>query len=233
LPNYLHELFSANNLPNILLFFAGSGAIAVGIYTLRDIRTQTRLLREYVTATKDGVEATRRNIALQFRPKIIVRRAELEFGSLEIGGKPAKIHYTVANIGGTEGRITKLQGAFAYWNAPGFWGNPSRGNRISPDAYSQGIDMQLSVNLSAGEDQTLTTEADQIMFDKVKFVQMRSGHNVTNPSLVGEIRICVEIHYTDGEKITRKTGIYRWLDIGTMRFKPIDDKEYEYQDEAS
>jgi hypothetical protein len=48
-------------LPNLLLFFAGLGGIAVGVYTLRDIRAQTRLLGQYVKATNDGVEATRKS----------------------------------------------------------------------------------------------------------------------------------------------------------------------------
>ena len=72
------------------------------LLTLLAIAEQTRLLEQYVAATKDGVEATRRNIALQFRPKLIVRKIELEYGSLEINGHPAVIHYTVANIGGDE-----------------------------------------------------------------------------------------------------------------------------------
>src|SRR3982074_1318393 len=49
---YLVELFSANNLPSILLFFAGWGGIAGGVCTLRDIRKQTVLLGQYVEATK-------------------------------------------------------------------------------------------------------------------------------------------------------------------------------------
>jgi hypothetical protein len=57
--SYFSRLFSPENLPNIGLFFAGIGGIAVGIYTLRDIRRQTRFLGEYVTATKEGVAATR------------------------------------------------------------------------------------------------------------------------------------------------------------------------------
>jgi hypothetical protein len=58
---YFHELISANNLPNLLLFFAGLGGIAVGVYTLKDIRRQTELLGQYVKATNDGVEATRKS----------------------------------------------------------------------------------------------------------------------------------------------------------------------------
>jgi hypothetical protein len=53
--SYLYELVSASNLPNILLFFAGLGGIGVAVYTLRDIRAQTRLLGDYVAATRDTV----------------------------------------------------------------------------------------------------------------------------------------------------------------------------------
>jgi hypothetical protein len=172
----------------------------------------------------------KKNIALQFRPQLIVRRIELEYGSLEVGGKPAKIHCTIANVGGTEGRVTHIVGSFAYSDVPGFWGNPSLGNRMTPGAYNQKVDMALSLNFRAGEDGKITIDADQAMFDKIKFVQMRSGHNVTNPKLVGEVRLCAELQYVDEIGITRKTGFYRWLDIETMRFKPIDDKEYEYAD---
>ena len=55
--SYFIELLSANNLPNLLLFLAGLGGIAVGVRTLRDIRTQTRLLGQYVKATEEGVNA--------------------------------------------------------------------------------------------------------------------------------------------------------------------------------
>lgn len=62
---YFHRLIRADNLPNILLFFAGLGGIAVGVYTLRDIRRQTGFLGEYVAATKNSTEAMEKSVRLQ------------------------------------------------------------------------------------------------------------------------------------------------------------------------
>jgi hypothetical protein len=220
------------NLPSWYGFFRwpnGTTTWAI-LLTLLAIAEQNRLLKQYVIATKDGVEATRRNIALQFRPRLIVRRGELEYGSLAVGGKPAKIHYTVANVGGTNARILRAWGSVDYADVPGFWGNPSKGQRLTPPAYSQQFDSVEPLLLRAGEDRRLTLELDQTIFDKVKFIQMRMTHNSTNPQIVGLIAFRADIQYSDDTGIERKTGIWRSLDIETMCFTPIEDSEYEYQD---
>ena len=55
--SYFSRLLSPETLPNLLLVFAGLGGIGVGVYTLRQIRTQTGLLRQYVEATQNSVMA--------------------------------------------------------------------------------------------------------------------------------------------------------------------------------
>jgi hypothetical protein len=123
-PNYLHELFSANNLPSLLLFFAGLGAIAVGVYTLRDIRTQTRLLGEYVAATKDGVEATHKSADAALlnaqavinaeRPWVMIQiqEAAVEQGRVGIYEKKSlrSFQFSIFNYGKTPAHVTSCEG---------------------------------------------------------------------------------------------------------------------------
>jgi len=57
--DYLYRLFSADNLPNILLFLAGVAGIIVAIRTLQMIKRQT--------------EITEKTLVLTQRPRIVVK----------------------------------------------------------------------------------------------------------------------------------------------------------------
>lgn len=197
-----------------------------GIATLALIFTLGAIVWQAVE-THRSTNAMRRNIALQFRPKLIVRKVELERSA---EGNPVRIKYAVANTGGTDARILRIQGSVDYADVPGFWGNPSKGQRMTPPAYSQQIDSVKPTVLIAGEERHLTLELDPTIIEKIKFVEMRMKSNVTNPQLVGLISLLADIQYSDDVGIKRKTGIWRTLDIETSRFTAIEDAEYEYQD---
>lgn len=173
---------------------------------------------------------SRKAIMLQFRPKLIGRRIELEYGILQDKGLPAKIHYTIANVGGTNASNLHIRGTVNYENIKGFTGSGSNKRPMTPDAWSQTVDLADSVRLTAGEDRTVTLELDDNMFASVRFLHTMKTQSVTNPQLVGAINILAEIQYSDDLGITRKTGIRRELDIETMRFNPIPDSDYEYSD---
>lgn len=200
---------------DIVYIIATWALVLIGCITLGAILRQTILMH--------------RSIVSQFRPKLIVRRVIFEFGTIQTpGGKPAKIHYTVANTGGTDATIVNIRGSVLYANVPGIIGRTKQ--PLTPPAHNQEFDLQESISLRAGEDRQLILELDHTIFEKIRFIQAQSSFNVTNPDLVGRISILAEIQYSDRSGTKRKTGILRFLDIESRRFTPSEDKEYEYAD---
>ena len=174
----------------------------------------------------------RQNIVLQFRPRLVVRKVELEYGSLEIGGHPARIHYTVANTGGIDANIVRKSSFIGYAEVKdGFSGFPSKRIRLMPPSYSQPFDETVSVPLKAGEGRKFRlVDLTDDMFKKIKLIQARHTPHLAD-NLFGVISICAEIQYSDDSGILRRTGIRRVLDIDTWRFSPSADyEEDEYTD---
>jgi hypothetical protein len=233
-PNYLRELISANNLPNLLLFIAGLGGIAVGIYTLRDIRAQTQLLGEYVTATKDGVEATRKaaeaasdsakiqaqTVILQYRPKIIVRNAKALNFSVDLG-KPweCEIRLQIVNIGGSPAYIT----AGSYIQIVSSIGHDMRKIEIKWGDECPVSPVTLGPGQGITVEECLTTG---VLFD-LEWENSRQGLPVKPFRYVGLVGV---IYYADDLSIPRSTGISREFDARTDEFTPKKQSEQEYSD---
>jgi hypothetical protein len=83
--SYFYTLISANNLPNIALFFVGTGGVWVGLRTLKKIERQT--------------SAAEKQLVLQFRPKLIVRGGEVDF-------EDGTISFLITNTGGSKAHVS-------------------------------------------------------------------------------------------------------------------------------
>lgn len=202
--SWCQEIFKPlfDNWPLVAVAIWG---IIVAARTLRSVQTQ---------------------VALQFRPKMIVRKIELEYGSLAVEGKPARVNYTVANIGGTEAKIVREYGFIGYADVPRFSGYPQKATRMTPPSHTQAFDRSGAIPLKAGEDRRLSIDLTHEMFDKVTQIQM----NTYQGQRSGIFSICAEIQYADGVGILRKTGVRRTLDLDTWRFIADQDSEDEYAD---
>jgi hypothetical protein len=118
-PNYFSRLFSAENLPNIALVIVGIGAILVASKTLRDISEQTRLLGQYVEATKEGVQATRKSaeaallnaqaVITAERPWVMVNIKRIPGETPQESAKPSW-QFIIFNYGKTPGHIVDCKG---------------------------------------------------------------------------------------------------------------------------
>jgi|SRR5208282_1474310 len=180
--------------------------------------------------TAESTAAMRKNIALQFRPKLIVRKVVLEAGT---------IRYTIANTGGTTARIVHIHALADYVhldrrtdqvaNRPAGTAL-TRGQIIRPPEYTQEFDLRDQPVFEAGEDQDLHLNLDQTSTEIVDHLRDRNAHGMTNPQLTGAYSIRGEIEYCDEIGIKRKTGFLRRLNIESKNFLPADNPDYEYVD---
>src|ERR1017187_392837 len=84
--NYLSRLFSAENLPNILLFFAGIGGIGVAVSTLKAIRRQADIMERQIAQAAEGgkqtdqiIETMSDNAVRELRAYVCLSHAKIEF----------------------------------------------------------------------------------------------------------------------------------------------------------
>jgi hypothetical protein len=154
LPTYVHDLFSANNLPNILLFLAGLGGIAVGVYTLLDIREQTRLLGQYVAATNKSVDAAISSERAWVMPEVVpmAKRNSANKWCRWVGGGTTVLMSTdeilrgdhlrhglkFVNMGRTVARIS------AYQIHTGLWDHKKGALTIQQISYNGDFDRMLA-----------------------------------------------------------------------------------------
>src|SRR5208282_1761082 len=207
----------------LYIAFTG-GLVFVGAGTLILIWWQAK-------KTAESTAVMRKNIALQFRPKLIVRKVFLEAGT---------IRYTIANTGGTTARIVHIHALADYVHldqrtdqvVDGVASavSDTRGQIIRPPAYTQEFDLRDQPVFEAGEDQDLHLNLDQTSIEIVDHLRDRNAHGITNPYLTGGYSIRGEIEYCDGMGIKRKTGFLRHLNIESKNFFPADNPDYEYAD---
>lgn len=226
--SYFHELISANNLPNLLLFLAGLGGIAVAIYTLRDIRTQTGLLREYVTATKQMA-------VVALRPKLEVKHLFLipdkSISGRAEDGNDWRIGCLVANIGGSKAEVVESD-----VNIPnlGIGSLESLATRDSVPHYAKNHSFGTFV-VQPGERQermvTLDANSDEVFRFRIGHQtaerRAREGLQVPGTSPI----ICFGFfRYKDESGIERLTGFGWEWNKRDMSFARLNHPNYEYQD---
>ncbi|MGD0570497.1 MAG: hypothetical protein ABSA78_19000 [Candidatus Sulfotelmatobacter sp.] len=203
----------------------GTTTLAI-VLTLLAIAEQSKETARAAKATERATRLAEKNIILQFRPKLIVRKVELEYGSLTPNGRPAKIRYIIANTGGTNASIVRESGLIGYADVPRFRGYPPKESRLTPPCHKQSFDRAESIPLKAGEDRDFSLDLTKEMFDKIGHIQMTTYQM----ERIGVFSICAAIQYADEGGVLRKTGIRRTLDFDTWRFIADEDSEDEYAD---
>jgi len=227
--NYLRELFSANNLPNILLFFAGLGGIAVGVYTLRYIKTQTTLLNQYVKATDRIAIAT-------LRPKLLVKHVSLIPGKLvEVNGAKSlrddrqwRISCIVANGGGSKARIMDSSLTVARLGIGTLEGllpaMPPYGTKYSfgPFVIEPGERHEKIVALDVNE---------ETMHLRIAYKTAENRRAEGKPTVTTAPIICFGFfRYRDESGVDRLTGFGWAWNAEDMSFTRLDYPNYEYAD---
>ena len=164
-----------------------------------------------------------RTLIFQFRPKLIIRNATLETPE----GEPARILYSVANVGGTDAKIvnTDLKVLYIGVNLVNAKKEP-----LTPPAHEQKVLWEKSVLLHAGQDTQLSITLDSTIVERLGFLRDQRKWGTTNPELVGQLSLRGKLYYTDESNITRNIGIQRYLDVEKKRLFATPDSEYDYAD---
>jgi hypothetical protein len=220
--SYFHELLSASNLPNLLLFFAGLGGIAVGICTLRAIRRQANIEKDALIAAQ--------------RPKLLVKHVFLVPGKIEeVNGVKTlqddhcwRIGCILANVGGSKARIMEsgltveelgigtLEGLLPAM--------PPYGTK-----YSFG-----SFVLEAGERQEKTVALnanEETMRLRIAHRTAEIRRRADKPVMTTAPIICFGFfRYRDESGINRLTGFGWTWNAEDMSLARLDDSNYEYAD---
>jgi hypothetical protein len=219
------ELFSANNLPNVLLFIAGLGGIGVGIYTLRDIRKQTTLLGQYVNTTKQMAVAT-------LRPKLSIPAIALIPGKLEdVDGIPTlkddhdwKIECLVANTGASKADVIESNLTLSRW------GIADSVLEILPvfPPHNKSRDSFGTITIESGERHRICVLLDQndtMLLRVSRQRQQRGGHTSTT-----QIVCFGFLRYLDTAGVARCTGFAFKYSIQRMSFTRLEHLNYDYAD---
>lgn len=222
---YLHELFSANNLPNILLFFAGLGGIAVGIWTLRYIRKQTTLLNQYVKATDRIALAT-------LRPKIAIPAIALIPGKIvEVDGVQTlqddvnwQVQCVTANTGGSSVRVVESNLTILKLGIGTLHG------LIPPfPPYSKHLDSFGVFAVNPGERRHISVlldrNTDTMMLRLLRALQEGGTRTATTKAIFFGF-----VQYQDEAGIGKRTGFGFEYDTESMGFTRLDHPNYEYAD---
>jgi hypothetical protein len=229
--SYFSELISANNLPNILLFFAGMGGIAVGICTLRDIQKQTHLLSEYVAATKQMAVAT-------LRPKLEIKHVFLIPDKTTTGrdedGHNWRIGCLIANVGGSSAEIVESD-----INIPNL-GIGTLESIIPPDSVPRYMKMHSfgTFTVEAGErkERMVTLDANSEEVSRFRATRVRTitiiqgGGSYDRASDTSPIICFGFVRYKDGSGVARMTGFAWEWNKRDMSFAKLHRPNYDYAD---
>ncbi|MGB6715402.1 MAG: hypothetical protein WBE47_00475 [Candidatus Acidiferrales bacterium] len=216
-PNsYFCRLFSAANLPSMLLVLVGIFGIWAAIRTLNSIEYQTHLMH--------------RSLVFQFRPKIIVRQMSLNFDENNPESRKWNIVGAIFNSGGTRTVIKKIRIVVFYRVEPHVRQQDGKMVEISPKPCKQEITIIAEIVLQAGDSKDFTLDLNSEINDRITYLADSAKNHLTNPQLVGVISLRGEIEYFDEIGTRRPVGISRELDFLSKRFTVSDDSDFEYAD---
>jgi hypothetical protein len=176
--------------------------------------------------TRRSVKLATKALIIDFRPKIIIRSIKLnppDTASYDQRGVMNwDILINVTNIGGTEAKVRKYEALFEIYEAVGILaGVPLFYTDWSPDYDHEFV-------LAPGKQYILRGRiADGQSFrDNLHSIELSAKNHKTelHPTCLGRII------YVDGNGLERTTAFMREWNVGSQRFAPIDDPEYEYQD---
>jgi hypothetical protein len=180
----------------------------------------SRATTDQLTEMQKSREIQTKTLILQYRPKIIIRRAKAVQFNFELGEMgECKLRFTLVNTGGSRAHITA-------------GGNVKLMSCIARDVgnieFKDGdVFMFNQFTLQPGEEvvfeETLSTGA----INDVQWENFRQGIK-TDP--LRYLFLMGTIYYTDDLNIPRSTGISRTYDPKTKAFAPRKDEEEEYAD---
>jgi hypothetical protein len=155
------------------------------------------------------VRVSRATLVSTLRPKIGIRRVLL---GNELGNEPVAVKFTLTNSGSTRAHIVEANGAVQVRTRLG-------ATPYATDTYEGDID---------GSPKTLSpgASADVQIFSTDAFnrIRARMGNEPLAVYAIGRIR------YADDVGNVRTTAFLRQLNTADMRFRPVGDLEYEYED---
>lgn len=233
--SYFHVLFSAQNLPQLILALVGIIGIAVAVCTLKKIDKQAVETARAAKATEDSAKAAADNIILTHRPKLVIRGIGLVPGKYVEGESGTTIQddvqwqvkYIVANVGGTEAHVTDSNLTITHINVVD--------GELFPEfpPYSESRHSMGVFTIKPGEHQermvVLDQEPDTMRLRILKqMVRKGSLHTSGTAYLLGFIQ------YRDNAGVSRRTAFFRHYDAQTERFRrdkyPETPDSYEYAD---
>jgi hypothetical protein len=216
-------------LCTVALTVIGAAGTCVAIKTLKAINRQAlymlvhaRHFDKLAKAANDNVRAMNRNIALQFRPRLIVRKVNLNAGTqIPVVGQPDAhpwtIDYAIANTGGTPATLT----------LSGFHFSEFRDEIPVRLEYDMQPIAALIV-LAAGEERHFSIGIENRLTALFRMIGTRGDH--FDHQAIAHTFFWGCVQYTDDNGILRNTAVCRHYDLKEGRFTNEAGQDYEYAD---
>ncbi|MGA7379999.1 MAG: hypothetical protein WBX03_04045 [Terriglobales bacterium] len=202
-----------------LVIIAAATGIAIAVQA-GEMKNATSVMQGQMTEMQKARELANKTLTLQYRPRIIVRRAKVvQFSTLLNQPQECEIRFTLINSGGSPAHIAaganiKLVSCIAH--------------DIGNMEFKEGDPLLFKqFTLQAGQEviceETLSTG---VVFD-LEWETFRRGIR-TSP--LRYLFLMGTIYYTDDLDIPRSTGLNRTYDVKTQAFIPGKDEDEEYAD---
>jgi hypothetical protein len=173
-------------------------------------RRQTILTREIVNATLRSVDASEQNIALAFRPRLVVRRISLDKWDI---GHPGEIQFIVADIGVSPGKIVESNATIHVLR---------QGTLPAIPPYNESTDTMGAFTVDTGPGYPAKAET--------VFPITPADYDRVFGAPRGRLYLFGYIVY-DGDAGRQHMAFGREYDNTTKRFHIVDDPNYEYGSE--
>lgn len=179
----------------------------IGVYTYvlaRVSRDQAELTRKSIDLTRQSIELATREYISVHRPRLRIRRPHAHLN----GGRPIKVTFLVANIGGTDARITRIETSIGIRTGDGRFFEPRTD------------DLELRT-IRPGEECLYITSSLDLDFEQ----EWELAEN-------GALEFRGAIEYVDENGVERQTGFWRVCNPKTGEFfrQTEPDPDYEYED---
>jgi hypothetical protein len=193
----------------LALVLVAIGQAALFVWQLSLIQAGAKDAASAANAALKSADTAEKALVATFRPKLVVKRISLEEPR---PGRPLKIEWIVANIGGTPGTITES-------NATVKLSGPKILEPI-PE-YSDEKTSMGSLTVEPG------TGVPLAQFDSESLREWQDDAHAAGQAFVYFIGY---IQYADGIGVRRYMAFCRRYNRQTRRFEVVDDPNYEYGD---
>jgi hypothetical protein len=181
------------------------------------LKRSVKAARMAALAALKSAKIAKAQLAASHPPKIIIRRISLHEGTPRFApiGRPWKIEYIIANIGGAKATIYEL-------NATIFCPNEDESLPAIPP-YQDGGDVTGEWYLEAGQSHPF----DVFLTEDQISAAGREWNDTSEPKAT-HFYLIGYVQYRDAADVVRRTAFARRLDRKIKRFKAIEDPDYEY-----